>query len=329
MAIPTTSAPASHHERPGGDRNITLPRALGWLSLALAAPPLASPRDFCTALGVGTGERQRIAAQVVGVRELVAAAGLIGRPRPIMLWGRVAGDAMDLTLLARSLQRRSRRAWRPQVRREQRRAVAASVAVAGITAVDLYAATTRSRRRTPMKLTATTTINKPPAEVYRFWREVENLPSFMAHVDDVSGTGDGTSHWTVSAPFGRTVEWDATTIEDVPERRIAWRSVENADVQNNGAVDFVPAPGARGTEVHVNISYKMPAGKLGEAVARYFGEDPHQQLDDDLRRLKQLLETGEIVRSDGAPGGKRARREFPQHAAQPLTDEEFAEEVRV
>jgi len=180
-----------------------------------------------------------------------------------------------------------------------------------------------------MKLTATTTINKPPAEVYRFWREVENLPSFMAHVDDVSGTGDGTSHWTVSAPFGRTVEWDATTIEDVPERRIAWRSVENADVQNNGAVDFVPAPGARGTEVHVSISYKMPAGKLGETVARYFGEDPHQQLDDDLRRLKQLLETGEVVRSDGAPGGKRARREFPQHAAQPLTDEEFAEEVRV
>jgi uncharacterized membrane protein len=104
--------------------------------------------------------------------------------------------------------------------------------------------------------------------------------------------------------------------------------VDGADVANEGAVEFVPAPGNRGTEVHVDISYKMPAGKLGEAVARYFGEDPHQQLDDDLRRLKQLLETGEVIRSEGAPGGKRARKEFPQHPAQPLTDDEFAKEVR-
>jgi uncharacterized membrane protein len=150
----------------------------------------------------------------------------------------------------------------------------------------------------------------------------------MAHVDEVRTDGNGRSHWKVSAPFGRNVEWDATTTEDVPGRRIAWRSQDGAHVDNEGAVEFVPAPGHRGTEVHVRLAYRMPAGKLGEAVARYFGEDPHQQLDDDLRRLKQLLETGEIVRSEGAPGGKRARREFPQHPARPLTDEEFAAEVR-
>jgi uncharacterized membrane protein len=176
-------------------------------------------------------------------------------------------------------------------------------------------------------LSATTTINLPPAEVYSFWRELENLPTFMAHVDDVVRSGAGSSHWKVSAPFGRTVEWDATITEDVPGERIAWHSTEGADVDNEGAVSFVAAPGDRGTEVHVNIAYRMPAGKLGEAVAKYFGEDPHQQLDDDLRRLKQVLETGEVVRSDGAPGGKRARREFPQHPAQPLTDDEFAAEV--
>jgi uncharacterized membrane protein len=178
-----------------------------------------------------------------------------------------------------------------------------------------------------MELTATTTVNKPASEVYRFWRSFENLPTFMAHVDDVRTNTDGSSHWSVSAPFGRTVEWDATTTEDVPDRRISWRSTKKADVANEGSVEFVPAPGDRGTEVHVHISYDMPGGRLGKAAAKYFGEDPNQQLDDDLRRFKQVLETGEVVRSEGAPGGKRARAEFPQHPAQPLTDKEFAAEV--
>ncbi len=97
------------------------------------------------------------------------------------------------------------------------------------------------------------------------------------------------------------------------------------DVPNDGEVRFRPAPGGRGTEIHVTLRYWVPGGKLGGAVARYFGEDPHQQLDDDLRRFKQIIETGEVVRSEGAPGGKRARREFPQHPAQPLTDDELQE----
>jgi len=226
---------------------------------------------------------------------------------------------MDLTLLGRALRNHDGRG--------RDRTVAAAISVAALTAVDVLAAVTRSRKEIAMHVTATTTINKPPAEVYSFWKELEHLPDFMAHVDAVHKSGNGSSHWAVSAPFGRTVEWDAETVDDLPERRIAWRSVPGADIDNEGAVDFVPAPGGRGTEVHVSIGYSVPAGKLGEAIARYFGEDPHQQLDDDLRRLKQILETGEVVRSDGAPGGKRARREFPQHPAQPLTDDEYAKEV--
>ena len=178
-----------------------------------------------------------------------------------------------------------------------------------------------------MELTATTTVNKPPEQVYRFWRQLENFPTFMAHVDDVRSTGDSRSHWVVSAPFGHAVEWDAVITEDVAGTRIAWQAVENADVDNAGVVELAPAPGNRGTEVHVRISYSAPGGKLGEMIARYFGDDPHQQLDDDLRRLKQVLETGEVVRSDGAPWGKRARKEFPQHPAQPLNDDEFAEVI--
>ena len=176
------------------------------------------------------------------------------------------------------------------------------------------------------EMQGTTTVGKPPAEVFGFWRELTNLPTFMAHVDDITVSGRR-SHWTVTAPFGRTVEWDADIIDEVPDRSLRWQSLEGADVANSGSISFVPAPGDQGTEVHVTIEYSVPGGTLGEALARWAGEDPHQQLDDDLRRFKQVMETGEVVRSDGAPYGKRARKEFPQHPAQPLTDEEFAELV--
>jgi uncharacterized membrane protein len=178
-----------------------------------------------------------------------------------------------------------------------------------------------------VELTAVTTIRKPPEEVYAFWRQLSVLPTFMIHLDSVEVTGPTRSHWKASAPFGQDVEWDAEIVDDVPGERLSWRSLPGAEVDNSGSVTFTRAPGDRGTEVHVVLRYDIPAGKLGELVARYFGEDPHQQLGDDLRRCKQVLETGEVVRSDGAPLGKFARHEFPQHAAQPLTPEELAEEV--
>jgi uncharacterized membrane protein len=176
-----------------------------------------------------------------------------------------------------------------------------------------------------MELTATTTVNKPPQEVYGFWHRLENLATFMAHLDDVRVTGPSSSHWTASAPFDTVVEWDAVTTGDVAAERIAWASVEGADVDTSGEVLFVPAPGGRGTEVRVTLRYDMPAGALGRAAAKYFGDDPSQALDDDLRRFKQVMETGEVVRSEGAPWGKRARKEFPQRPARPLSDEELQE----
>jgi uncharacterized membrane protein len=176
-----------------------------------------------------------------------------------------------------------------------------------------------------MDLTAATTVSLSPREAYDRWRRLESLPSFMAHLDEVRETGPATSHWRAAAPFGKTVEWDAEITSDVPGERIAWRSADGTAVGNEGEVRFVPAPGGRGTEIHVKLRYTMPAGALGAAVARYFGEEPHQQLDDDLRRFKQIAETGEVVRSEGAPWGKRARREFPQHPARPLSAGELEE----
>lgn len=237
---------------------------------------------------------------------------------------------MDLTSLGMAIAHRGGR--------RRRRLVGVTGVVVGITVVDLLTAVqaTRakeigsvpavrgSRKGGSMELTATTTIRKPAPEVYAFWRDLENLPTFMAHLEEVRATGDRTSHWSAGAPFGKDVAWDAEIVDEAPGEKIAWRSTGNADVPNAGTVWFVPAPDGVSAEVHVVLGYDIPGGTVGKAVAKYFGEEPHQQLDDDLRRLKQVLETGEVVRSDGAPWGKRARKEFPQRPAQPLSDSELA-----
>ncbi|MEV7687760.1 SRPBCC family protein [Streptomyces bungoensis] len=294
-----------------------LVRGLGWASLALGVPQAVSPYGFTRALGTAPALRNRWSAAAIGVRELTAGVGLLARPHPAWLWSRVGGDAMDLALLARALKHRDGRG--------SARTVAATAATSAIAAADVYAAVTRTFRSTPLELTATVTVGKSPGEAYEFWQRLDRLPEFMTHLDEVRVTGPGTSHWTATAPFGRTVEWDAETVEDVPGQRIAWRSLKGADIDNAGEVRFLPAPGGRGTEVHVRLRYDLPAGALGKAAARWFGEEPHQQLDDDLRRLKQVMEMGEVMRSEGAPGGKRARAEFPQHPARPLSEEELKE----
>ncbi|CAL9494366.1 SRPBCC family protein [Streptomyces sp. enrichment culture] len=298
-------------------RNDPLVRGLGWASALLGVTQVAAPAGFARALGVGDAPRHRSATTAVGVRELAAATGLLGRPHPVWLWGRVGGDLMDLTLLARALKNHNGRGLG--------RTVAATAAVTAITATDVYAAVTRTRRSTPMELTAATTVTRSPEEAYTLWKDLERLPDFMAHLDEVHVTGPRTSHWQASAPFGRTVEWDAETTQDVPGQLIAWRSVGDADIDNSGEARFEPAPGGQGTEIRVSLRYELPGGPLGKAAARYFGEEPHQQLDDDLRRFKQVAEIGEVVRSEGAPGGKRARGEFPQHPARPLTEDELKE----
>jgi uncharacterized membrane protein len=166
----------------------------------------------------------------------------------------------------------------------------------------------------------TTTINRPAKELYEFWHDFENLPRFMLHLELVEVTGSRRSHWVARAPRG-TVEWDADITEDVPNERIAWRSVEGSEIPNSGVVRFVRAPGDRGTEIHVELTYDPPAGKLGVLAAKIFGEEPSQQIRDDLRRFKQITETGEVLLSDGSPegaGSSMAR----QHPSQPAADSE-------
>ncbi|MET7707454.1 SRPBCC family protein [Micromonospora sp. NPDC005413] len=302
-------------ELDGSEPSKALPRALGWLSLALGAGALAEPGPLSRLTGVDDSPAAMAVIRSVGAREVAHAAALIaGRHPGGWVWTRVAGDAMDLTLLGRALTDRHGE--------RRRRLALATAVIAGITAVDLAVAiaSTRARRtrNRMIRISLGVTVNRSPAEAYRFWRDMENLPRFMAHLESVRADDLRRSHWIARGPAGRRIEWDAEIVDDKPNQSVAWRSMPGAQVPNAGRVRFLPAPGDRGTEVRVQLGYAPPAGALGRAVAKLFGEEPEQQVRDDLRRFKQVLETGEVVRSEGSPNGISVRQQAMQRPAQPL-----------
>jgi uncharacterized membrane protein len=333
-----------------------LGRALGVASFALSAPLLAVPGRVVRALGLDDTPGTSALARGVGVRELAAGAGILAQRRPVPgLWARVAGDGMDLALLANALRsgpagsrsgrrRRvtgraaSRSGWRPwptgrtasgprRTTGVNPRTVAAVAAVAGIAAVDVLAAVRAGKRLDPTRtsedgaftVSAGVTVNRSADDAYGLWRDFSRLPEFMVHLESVSADG---KHWVARRPGGGTVDWDAEIVADVPNQRLAWRSVSHAEVPNSGEVTFEPAPGGRGTEVRVRLTYEPPLGAAGNAVARLLGEEPRQQVTDDLRRFKQVLETGEVVRSAGSPEGVRSGRLPTQRPGRPETNEE-------
>lgn len=140
----------------------------------------------------------------------------------------------------------------------------------------------------------TVTINKPRHEVYRFWRDFTNLPQFMRNIKSVTVIDSSKSHWVVAAPAGQTVEWDSILTHDEPDQMIAWRSADDASVRNSGRVEFRDSTAGRGTEVTATIVYDPPLGTVGKLVAKLFQREPKIQTRQDLRRLKQLFETGEV-----------------------------------
>jgi len=158
-------------------------------------------------------------------------------------------------------------------------------------------------------------INRTPEDLYAHWRNFDNLPRIMTHLESVTVMDERRSHWVAKAPriAGGTVEWDAEITRDEPNRAIAWRSLPGSDVDTAGEIRFTPAMGDRGTEVHVFMDYVPPAGRLGHWVATLFGEAPRRQMRDDLRNFKRLMEVGEIPTTEGQPRGTctgRGRREM-------------------
>lgn len=148
-------------------------------------------------------------------------------------------------------------------------------------------------------------INKSPEELYRYWRNFENLPRIMSHLERVTVQDDRRSHWVVKAPrlAGGSVEWDAEITADEPNSRIAWRSVGNADVENAGEIRFTPAMADRGTDVHVYMDYIPPAGRVGKWISTLLGENPSRVVREDLRNFKRIMEIGEILTIIGQPHG--------------------------
>ena len=293
-----------------------LVRGLGLASVALGAPMLLRTDEVAKVAGLDDDPSWRPLIRAVGVRELVAALLLLaGGHRSV--WFRVAGDAMDLALLGAAVPDRSGE--------RERRVRRATAFVAGVTLLDLVAALRREQdqhgpgRPGPLRLQATVTVNKTQEEAFDFWHDLTNLPRFMGHLESVTHAPGSTlrSHWVARAPLGR-VSWDAEITSEERGRRLAWRSLPGSRIDYSGTVHFAAAPGDRGTEVKVVLHYDVPGGRLGRAVAKLFGEEPEQQVRDDLRRFKQVLETGDIVRSDGLPRGTQANKQAAQRPAQPL-----------
>lgn len=162
------------------------------------------------------------------------------------------------------------------------------------------------------------TINKSQAELYQFWRNFENLPQFMNHLETVKKDDENNSYWKAKAPLGTTVEWNAEITDEILNEKIAWRSTEGSDIKNSGVVEFKPTTN-RGTEVVVHLTYEAPAGKLGALAAKIFGEEPSQQVAEDLRRFKSLMEAGLIMKTEGQPSGRENLNETKTETKQTAT----------
>lgn len=287
----------------------TLAAGLGWFSIGLGLMELTSAHRVARVAGLrAPSPRAANVVRALGARELAHGVAILAAPHAAApVASRVIGDALDLGML------------RAGVRSgpvDRRRAGAAAAMLLGIGIIDALVArrlANRERSRPlrqpvrPVRVDRAATINKPVDEVYRFWRDLEGLPRVMRHLHRVKELDERFSHWTVRAPGGLEIQWEAEILEDVPNQRLRWQSVASADIHSRGTVSFRPAPGGKGTELHVEIWYEPPAGQVGRGVAWLVGGALERQIHEDLRRCKQVLETGDVTLSDG-PGLWRPAR---------------------
>jgi uncharacterized membrane protein len=276
-----------------------LTRALGWLSLGLGVASLAAPQTVAQTVGLESDGRTQGLLRAVGLREIVTGLGILMSPSPTpWLKARVAGDAMNLALLTSAMS---------SPRADRQRVQTALAATLGIAALDALGSSQAVRsgdgsqaagQAIGDKASAAITINAPPHKVYQFWDGFQNLPRFMSDFATVEIIGPSRSHWTVRGPAGISVRWDAEIIESQPNELIAWRTLPGSDVEATGRVLFGAAPGDQGTEVRQEIWFTLPGGELGRLIGELVAGGLGIQMENDLRRAKQLIEIGEIVRSD-------------------------------
>jgi uncharacterized membrane protein len=288
-----------------GQTTDPLERGLGWFSISLGVAALTAPRVVCWFAGIRSPTLMRL----VGARELASGIGILTqRDRAPWLWSRVVGDTFDLAGLSVAVARRSTRG----------RAAVALAAVAGVTMLDMLAATriTGGRAmghtvpgvsgRTDIYLERSVAINKSPQECYRFWRSFENLPRFMQSIESVQQLDERRSRWVAKGPMSTRLEWTSEITVDRPGEEISWRTLEDSGAANAGSVRFEAAPAGRGTIVRVSLHYSPLGGELGAGLVKLLGHDPQSRVREDLRRFKQVMETGEIPTTRDQPTGRRS-----------------------
>lgn len=301
-----------------------LAQGLGWFSIGLGVAQLIAPRRIARMIGVDDSDRNNTVMRLVGAREIAAGIGLLSDPKPTgFAVARVAGDMMDLAMLANAMS---------SPENDRSKTALAAAAVIGVGLLDAFAseqlATTVPKVTHPARVTGSlsirksVTVNRPVDEVYGFWRNFENLPRFMKHLDNVRNMGMGRSHWMARRPTVdvAAVEWDVEMVEDRANELIAWRTLGISELTGSGRVEFVVAPGGRGTEVHAEWQYSPPGGPIGTKVARFLRDVPGVRLENELYLLKQILETGEVVHSDASIHRGR-------HPAQPPSSRETPENL--
>jgi uncharacterized membrane protein len=276
-------------EAPAGAK---LARGMGWFGIALGVAEISAPNALTYAIGLCPDRRSAWVMRAMGVREILHGVGILMRPRrPIPIWTRVAGDIVDLALLVTAA---TTRRWSTP------RAAGAIAAVAGAAVLDIVASrrVQRAYNTSNRPSTFAVTINRSPGEVYSFLRDFKRLPQFMHYLDKVQETGPTTSHWIANLPLGGKVAWDAEIIQDRPGELIEWRSVRGSKIMTRGRVRFVTPPGRDNmTEVHVEMQLGGSGVGPSAMLADYFAKP---QLKGDLRRLKQVIETGEVLASDAS-----------------------------
>jgi len=275
-----------------------LATGLGWFSIGLGLAEVLAPGPLGKLIGV---PNNRTLMRFMGLREIAAGIGILSQERPAYwVWARVGGDVIDLALLGAALTTEGS---------QPGRVAGAAAAVAGVTALDILCSRQYSTggaldRSHAMRIARSITVSSSPEECYRWWRDFTNLPRVLSHIESVEITSDRRSHWVLKGTAGKNLEWDSEVTTDEPGKVIAWHALEGADIENSGSVHFEPAPAGRGTILRVAFHYCPPGGRLGGLFARLLGQEPELELAKDLRRLKQLLETGEIATTEGQPAGR-------------------------
>ncbi len=163
---------------------------------------------------------------------------------------------------------------------------------------------TKKKSSNAILVERTTTIDKPAEELYPFWRNMENIPQIMDHLESVKMIDPNRYHWVAKGPAGKKMKWTAEITKEVPNELLSWKSVEGSDVITSATIQFTKAPGNRGTEVKLMIRYDPPGGIIGATIVKLLGDDPSKELREGLRRFKQLFEAGEIPTIKGQPSGR-------------------------